>query len=195
MRKLGTNFALVSVGRAAPGLPNGSPQNEGVKVKQYEEFDGLTGGRVKAWVKGVPFGENTKDQLRKIASLPFIHQWVAAMPDVHLGIGATVGSVIATKKAIVPAAVGVDIGCGMIAVRTSLKAEDLPDDLKPLRAQIERSVPHGKSGRGGRTTKGLSEILPNAQKTLGRSSAGDTRKSLASTLSWTEEPPSDKSEL
>lgn len=75
--------------------------------------------------------------------MPFIHKWVAAMPDVHVGIGTTVGSVIPTIGAVIPAAVGVDIGCGMIAQRTSLKASDLPDSLGAIRAQIERDIPVG----------------------------------------------------
>ena len=78
-------------------------------------------------------------QLRNLASLPFIHKHVAAMPDVHWGMGATVGSVIATKSAIIPTAVGVDIGCGMMAVQTSLKAGDLPDNLAGIRSTL--SVP------------------------------------------------------
>ncbi|HAO34323.1 MAG TPA: RtcB family protein [Candidatus Competibacter sp.] len=82
-------------------------------------------------------------QLTNIAQLPFIHSHVAAMPDVHVGIGATVGAVIPTKGAIIPAAVGVDIGCGMNAVRLSLKAGQLPDNLKPARAAIEAAVPVG----------------------------------------------------
>lgn len=82
-------------------------------------------------------------QLRNIASLPFIHHHVAAMPDVHLGIGATVGSVIPTRKAIIPASVGVDIGCGMMAIKTSLTARHLPDNLAAVRHAIERSVPVG----------------------------------------------------
>ena len=87
-------------------------------------------------------------QLKNVAKLPFIHKHgVAAMPDVHWGIGATVGSVIATKGAIIPAAVGVDIGCGMNAVRTSLKAVDLPDSLAEIRHSIERGVPLGAGGR------------------------------------------------
>src|SRR5437773_1856124 len=75
-------------------------------------------------------------------------RWVAAMPDVHWGVGATVGSVIPTVGAIIPAAVGVDIGCGMAAVRTTLTASDLPDNLREVRAAIERAVPHGRSPRG-----------------------------------------------
>jgi tRNA-splicing ligase RtcB len=84
------------------------------------------------------------DQLLNVASLPFIHSHVAAMPDMHYGLGATIGSVIASKGAIIPAAVGVDIGCGMLAVRTSLTAGQLPDDLKAIRHQIERDVPVGR---------------------------------------------------
>jgi tRNA-splicing ligase RtcB len=83
------------------------------------------------------------DQLVNIANLPIVHHHVAAMPDVHLGIGATVGSVIPTLKAVIPAAVGVDIGCGMNAVRTSLKASDLPDNLYQIRSRIEARVPVG----------------------------------------------------
>jgi len=82
-------------------------------------------------------------QLKKVAQLPIIHSHIAAMPDVHLGIGATVGSVIPTLKAIIPAAVGVDIGCGMSAVRLSIKSSQLPDDLGAMRSAIERAVPVG----------------------------------------------------
>ena len=82
-------------------------------------------------------------QLHNIASLPIVHPHVAAMPDVHAGIGATVGSVIPTRGAIIPAAVGVDIGCGMTAVRTTLTASDLPDNLARLRSAIEAEVPVG----------------------------------------------------
>lgn len=103
---------------------------------------------IKAWTRGVPFENEARRQLTNVASLPFIHKWVAAMPDVHWGIGATVGSVIPTVGAIIPAAVGVDIGCGMVAVRTSLTGEDLPDDLKSIRSAIEQAVPHGRTARG-----------------------------------------------
>ncbi|MCW8127116.1 RtcB family protein [Microbulbifer halophilus] len=82
-------------------------------------------------------------QLKNIARLPIVHSHVAAMPDVHLGKGATVGSVLPTVSAIIPAAVGVDIGCGMNAVRTSLHAHQLPDNLKSLRSAIEAKVPVG----------------------------------------------------
>lgn len=86
-------------------------------------------------------------QLHNIACLPFIHKHVAVMPDVHLGKGATVGSVIATEGAIIPAAVGVDIGCGMIAVRTKFTAKDLPENLDETRKGIERRIPLG-AGKG-----------------------------------------------
>ncbi|MHC4840461.1 MAG: RtcB family protein [Planctomycetota bacterium] len=115
---------------------------------------------VKAWVDGVEMDPNARDQLFNAAQLPIIHKWVAAMPDVHYGIGATVGSVIPTKSAIIPAAVGVDIGCGMCAVKTSMKASDLPDDLSYIRSQIEKFVPHGRSNRGGKGDLGAWENPP-----------------------------------
>ncbi|MCE9595152.1 MAG: RtcB family protein [Planctomycetes bacterium] len=106
---------------------------------------------IKAWVRGVAFDEASKKQLANVAKLGIVHPWIAAMPDVHVGIGATVGSVIPTLRAIIPAAVGVDIGCGMTAAKTTLAASDLPDDLAALRSSIERAVPHGRSvGRGKR---------------------------------------------
>jgi tRNA-splicing ligase RtcB len=113
----------------------------------YENIEGAS-APIKAWVKGVPVEHAAAEQLRNVASLPFIHSHIAVMPDVHFGIGATVGSVIPTKGAIIPAAVGVDIGCGMMAVETSLKAEDLPDSLSEIRGEIERKVPVG-NGPGG----------------------------------------------
>jgi tRNA-splicing ligase RtcB len=98
---------------------------------------------IKAWVDGVEFEPAAKRQVENMASLPFIHSHVAVMPDVHVGIGATVGSVIPTIGAIVPAAVGVDIGCGMVAQRLTLRHEDLPDNLAPIRDAIERAIPVG----------------------------------------------------
>ena len=104
---------------------------------------------IKAWTRGVPFDERAREQVRRIAEMPFVHRHVAVMPDVHVGIGATVGSVIATKGAVIPAAVGVDIGCGMQAARTTLKAAQLPDSLAALRSCIEKAVLQGvRSGRG-----------------------------------------------
>jgi len=96
---------------------------------------------VKIYTKDVDSGSLT--QLGNISQLPIIHHHIAAMPDVHVGKGATVGSVIPTKGAIIPAAVGVDIGCGMNAVRLSLKADDLPDSLRKIRSAIETVVPVG----------------------------------------------------
>lgn len=99
---------------------------------------------IKMWVDKVPHVEpQAMEQLNNIASMPFIYKHLAVMPDVHLGKGATVGSVIATDKAIIPAAVGVDIGCGMIAIKTTLRADQLPDNLARIRSDIEAAVPHG----------------------------------------------------
>ena len=114
---------------------------------------------IKGWIQGVPLEAQAHEQLRNIASIPFVGPWVAVMPDVHLGKGATVGSVIPTRGAIIPAAVGVDIGCGMAAVRTTLRASDLPDDLAQLRSSIERSVPVG-NGPGGEHRR-----LPDSHET------------------------------
>ncbi|MFT0531577.1 RtcB family protein [Castellaniella hirudinis] len=101
---------------------------------------------IKIWTDEVEAG--ALQQLKNLAALPFIApNGVACMPDVHAGIGATVGTVIATDRAIIPAAVGVDIGCGMNAIRLSLKATDLPDSLTAIRHQIERDVPLGAGGR------------------------------------------------
>jgi tRNA-splicing ligase RtcB len=117
----------------------------------YQLLETPGGVPVKAWIRGVALEDEARKQLENVARLPFVHRWVAAMPDVHAGIGAVVGSVIPTKGAIVPAAVGVDIGCGMMAVRTSLASKDLPDALGPVRSAIEKAVPHGRSvGRGRR---------------------------------------------
>jgi len=127
------------------------------------EVDHVTGSvPVKRWTKGVPVEDAALRQLANVAQLPFIHKWVAAMPDVHWGMGATVGSVIPTKGAIIPAAVGVDLGCGMMAVETSLRAEDLPDTLAPVRAAVERAVPHGRSNNGRRRDRGAWGEVPKA---------------------------------
>jgi tRNA-splicing ligase RtcB (3'-phosphate/5'-hydroxy nucleic acid ligase) len=104
---------------------------------------------IKAWVDGVELEDEARVQLLNVAGMPFIHKHIAVMPDVHWGMGATVGSVIPTVGAIIPAAVGVDIGCGMMAVRTSLTASDLPDNLHGIRSAIEAAVPHGRSDNGG----------------------------------------------
>lgn len=106
----------------------------------------LTGQRVpvKIWTDDID--ERSKEQLSNIASLPFIHHHVAAMPDVHVGMGATIGSIIATHKAIIPAAVGVDIGCGMLACQLSLTANDIDEkSLNKVFQQISRDVPVGRN--------------------------------------------------
>lgn len=132
----------------------------------YEYIEGH-GHPIKAWVHGVQLEDAARKQLLNLSSLPFIHKHIAAMPDVHWGMGATVGSVIATHGAIIPAAVGVDIGCGMIAQRTSLRASDLPDNLHGLRLEIESRIPVGRTGNGGVNDKGQrgdDVALPDAMR-------------------------------
>lgn len=119
----------------------------------YKYFEGIK-HPIYAWVDGVQVEDQALQQLKNISGLPFIHHHVAAMPDVHWGRGATIGSVIATKGAIVPAAVGVDLGCGMMAVQTTLTANDLPDSLRNIRAEIEKAVPHGRTNNGGKGDRG-----------------------------------------
>lgn len=111
----------------------------------YQVMELAHGKPVKMWTQGVAVEEDARAQLRNTAQMPFIFKHVAVMPDVHLGKGSTIGSVIPTKGAIIPAAVGVDIGCGMMAARTTLTAADLPDSLAGLRSAIERAVPHGRA--------------------------------------------------
>src|SRR5215210_382537 len=102
-------------------------------------------GRVPVKIFTGDIEAQARQQLVNISKLPIVHHHVAAMPDVHAGIGATVGSVIPTKAAIIPAAVGVDIGCGMNAVRLSLDASELPDNLHRIRSALEAAVPVGFS--------------------------------------------------
>ena len=119
--------------------------------------------------------QNALSQLKNMAQLPIIHSHIAAMPDVHMGIGATVGSVIPTLSAIIPAAVGVDIGCGMNAVRLSIKAHQLPDNLREIRLAIERAVPVGfaahkmisvREASAKKLEKGLDVLLDKHQQLL-----------------------------
>lgn len=123
-------------------------------MSNYTVTQPETGGLIKAWDHGVDFDGNTMEQLRNTAAMPFVHHHVAAMPDAHWGMGATVGSVVATKGAIIPAAVGVDIGCGMMAWQLSLNARDLPDNLHAIRNEIEAAVPHGRTDNGGKNDRG-----------------------------------------
>ncbi len=124
------------------------------------EVDG--GSPLKMWTKNVQIEDAAIEQMKNVARLPVIHKHVAAMPDCHWGMGATVGSVIPTKQAIIPAAVGVDIGCGMMAWQLTLNARDLPDNLAKIRSDIERAVPHGFVSAKGRARKGGWEIVPNS---------------------------------
>jgi tRNA-splicing ligase RtcB len=102
-----------------------------------------------AWTEGVELEASALKQLQNTASVPIIFDHLAVMPDVHWGMGSTVGSVVATRGAIIPACVGVDIGCGMVAQRLSIKGSDLKDkDLGKIRSAIERLVPHGRTGKG-----------------------------------------------
>ena len=136
----------------------------------YQQLNVEGGVPVKMWTNGVPVEAQAQRQLENAAKLPIVFSHVAVMPDVHYGIGATIGSVIPTLKAIIPAAVGVDIGCGMIACKTTLMASDLPDNLGPLRSEIEKAVPHGMSPKqyrreGSNRDKGSWENTPAAADT------------------------------
>ena len=130
-------------------------------MSNYIEINGAINKPIKAWIKGVELEEQAKQQLFNIASLPFIHNHIAIMPDVHWGMGATVGSVIPTIGAVIPAAVGVDIGCGMMAVKTSLIAADLPDNLLALRTAIEKVIPHGRTNNGRSGDRGAWSQVPD----------------------------------
>lgn len=130
--------------------------------RTYDVFESDGGVPIKAWTQGVSLEEEALAQLRNLATLPFLYKWVAVMPDVHKGLGATIGSVIPTRGAVVPSAVGVDIGCGMQAALTSLTADDLPQDLSGLRNAIERAVPHGRTDNGGRNDRGAWRNPPQA---------------------------------
>ncbi|MDA7085095.1 RtcB family protein [Pseudomonas sp. SA3-5] len=131
------------------------------------------GKPVKLWTQGVPLEAQARQQLLETATLPFIFKHLAVMPDVHLGKGSTIGSVIPTIGAIIPAAVGVDIGCGMIAARTSLQASDLPDSLHRLRSAIEQAVPHGKTF--GKHDQGAWQWVPEAAERAWATLAGRFR--------------------
>ncbi|HYT25802.1 MAG TPA: RtcB family protein, partial [Actinomycetota bacterium] len=108
----------------------------------------VPGGRVPVWLwaQADEVEPQALAQLARVSALPWVFHHVAAMPDVHLGKGATIGSVIAMVDAVAPSAVGVDIGCGVAAVRTRLLDRDLPDDLGRVRAAIEAAVPVGFQG-------------------------------------------------
>lgn len=142
--------------------------------RNYEVMSSETGVPVKTWTRGVPVEDAAKQQLLNVAKMPFVHKWVAAMPDVHFGMGATVGSVIPTRKAVIPAAVGVDIGCGMMAVQTSINAAQLPDNLRGIRSAIEKAVPHGRTNHGRSGDRGAWGTPPQAQQNAWNNVLADT---------------------
>ncbi|MDB4962166.1 MAG: hypothetical protein JWP01_2165 [Myxococcales bacterium] len=131
---------------------------------EQHSYELIQTGRVpiKAWTRGVGIEDAAAKQLHNLSQLPIVFRHVAVMPDVHFGIGATVGSVVPTEGAIIPAAVGVDIGCGMMAVETTLDAKLLPDSLKALRSAIEKAVPHGRTSNGGGGDRGAWHKVPHA---------------------------------
>src|SRR6476646_9953345 len=128
---------------------------------------------IKAWTRGLQIEESARKQLRNISQLPIVFHHVAVMPDVHFGIGATVGSVVPTQGAIIPAAVGVDIGCGMMALETDLAASQLPDSLKSLRSAIEKAVPHGRTANGGKGDRGAWHHVPKGPGEAWKALSGD----------------------
>lgn len=133
-----------------------------MKDKEFEVMEVSGGSPVKMWTKGVPVESEARQQLSNTAKMPFIYKHIAVMPDVHLGKGSTIGSVIPTLGAIIPAAVGVDIGCGMMAAKTTLNARDLPDNLGPLRSAIEKAIPHGLTPKFRGRDRGSWENPPSA---------------------------------
>lgn len=120
----------------------------------------IEGGIVPVKVYTTDIEDQAMEQLRKLSLMPFIHSHVAAMPDAHLGRGSTIGSVIPTSGAIIPAAVGVDLGCGMAAVRLDMSSHDLPENLRAIRRAIEKAVPHGRTAQGGRNDRGAWHDTP-----------------------------------
>jgi len=134
-------------------LMNTEPGAGALSVNYHVRFEQ---GRapIKIWTRGVHVEEDAIEQLENVAALPFIHKHVAAMPDVHWGMGATIASVIPTSGAVIPAAVGVDIGCGMAAVRLDgAHANHLPDSLSQIRSEVEHTVPVGFGQHQGLNTQ------------------------------------------
>lgn len=115
---------------------------------------------VKIWTTDIE--ESALKQLHNMATLPFIHKHIAVMPDVHWGMGSTVGSVIPTIKAIVPASVGVDIGCGMVAAKLNIRPDQLPDSLAGVRSALEAAIPHGRTDNGAANDRGAWGDVPGS---------------------------------
>ncbi len=131
-------------------------------------------GRIKEWTDGVPVEDAAREQLLAVSSLPFIYKHIAVMPDCHAGAGSTIGSVIATRGAVIPAAVGVDIGCGMTAMKTNLDIDDLSYRLNFIRGMIEQGVPHGRTDNGGEDDVGSWKKVPTYVKAaFGNDSLGE----------------------
>ncbi len=114
---------------------------------------------IKLWIDGVPVEDDAIAQLRRTAALPFV-VGVAGMPDIHVGKGACVGSVVVTKSVLIPSTCGVDLGCGMMAAKLNIRAEHLPDSLGHVRSAIEKAVPHGRTDNGGRNDRGAWGTIP-----------------------------------
>ena len=122
---------------------------------------------IKSWTEGLPEDEGAIRQLENIASMPFVYKHIAVMPDYHLGMGSTIGSVIPTIGAVIPAAVGVDINCGMMAIKTTMGADDIPCEVRPkVRALIEKYVPTGRTNDGGEGDRGAWNSVPSHIKGL-----------------------------
>jgi tRNA-splicing ligase RtcB len=145
-------------------------------MANYDVIKIKTGVPIKAWTRGVAIEDRARRQLENISKLPIVFRHVAVMPDVHFGIGATVGSVVPTERAIIPAAVGVDIGCGMMAVETTLTASQLPDTLRPLRTAIEEAVPHGRTANGSHGDRGAWRKIPASVATTWRALVPEYRQ-------------------
>src|SRR5881227_830951 len=148
--------------------------------KNYNVLTTESGLPIKAWTKGVQLEDQARKQLLNVAQLPFIFKWVAAMPDVHLGMGATVGSVIPTRGAIIPAAVGVDIGCGMMAVQTSLHATICPTICTAFARRLKRRCRTDVPTMAARTTVALGRTLRHVTWKCGEKWSRRTRRSSRS---------------
>ncbi len=131
-------------------------------MNNYNEIHADGAVPIKLWTKGVPIDDKARDQLQNIARLPIVYPHLAVMPDVHLGIGATIGSVVPTRHAIIPAAVGVDLGCGMMAAKLNINANHLPDGMAKIRSAFEAAVPHGRSS--GKRDRGSWHDVPEASE-------------------------------
>ena len=146
----------------------------------YDVFE-TDGVPIKAWTRGVAIEDAARRQLENVARLPIVFHHVAVMPDVHFGIGATVGSVVPTEGAIIPAAVGVDIGCGMMAVQTSLAANQLPDSLRaPARADREGGAARPHRRRRPQRSRRVEQAADRRRRPRGASCRASTRRSPSS---------------